>query len=219
MLVDAELDVLALQEVQFESDGNSSLLREISTRTKLKYVSGFPLSQSIFYPGYRSGIAVATRAPHCVKARIDLPNPNLSINRDRQRWTSWDKGLIITKIDFEGMPMWVSSVHCYPFHEFVRQADEKEFTPIWQALANSINGLPNARMIVAGDFNTERRDLLTRLLNHYCLVRAIDGIATHGTQSVDDILHDINLIRRNSKVVPTFSDHAFCLAELTARDD
>lgn len=218
MLIEADVDLVALQEIPFGKTGESPVLEMIATQTHLEYVSGFSLSQSSFHPGHCSGIAVASRFPHSVEQRIRLPNPGLNVIRNQQQWKTWDKGLITIKIDSYREPLWMSSVHGYPFHDFGRHAGEEEFAPVWLRLADAISLIPGIA-IVAGDFNTDRRNLVTGLLNRPRLVPSFEGTATHGDKSVDDILHDIRLIRHRSRVTSNFSDHAFCQADFSFRRD
>jgi endonuclease/exonuclease/phosphatase family metal-dependent hydrolase len=218
-LASADLDILALQEVPFEMDSESGLLRSISKQTNMHHVSVFPLSPSVFHQELRSGLALVSRSPHLAISRFLLPNPRLRSVRTGRKWMTWDKGMIIAKLRIHNVSLWACSVHGFPFHDFGRRADDDEFTLIWQALANAINQLSGSKIIVAGDFNTERRDLLTRLLKHRNIARAIDGTATHGNQSFDDILYDEGLARRSVSVMPSFSDHAFCQAEFSSPSD
>lgn len=215
----ADLDILALQEVPFETGSESELVSSISKHTNMRHVSVFPLSPSIFHQGLRSGLALVSRSPHLAISRFLLPNPRLRSVRTGKKWMTWDKGMIIAKLRINNVSLWACSVHGFPFHDFGRRADDGEFTLIWQALANAINQLPGSKIIVAGDFNTEQRDLLTRLLKHRNIARAINGTATHGNQSVDDILYDEGLARRSVSVMPSFSDHAFCQAEFYSPAD
>lgn len=211
----ADLDVLALQEVPFEGDNQSDLLGSIARKTDLRYVSGFPLSPSTFYPDKRSGVAIASRGPHTVISQVLLPNPRLRSNHTGRRWTSWDKGMITVRLEIGGLTLGMSSLHGYPFHEFGRRAEEQVFGRIWHELANVINQISDGVVVVAGDFNTERRDLITEPVVRHSLISSIDGITTHAGRSVDDILHDTHLARRRIQVLPNFSDHAFCRVEFT----
>jgi endonuclease/exonuclease/phosphatase family metal-dependent hydrolase len=126
--------------------------------------------------------------------------------------------MLLIELNIANLPFWVSSVHCYPFHKFGRKAEEEEFRPIWQALAAAINNIPDYRILVAGDFNTERRDLIVDMVKNHRLIPAIDGTATHRGRAVDDILHAQRLIRRSFSVTPGLSDHAFCQAEFSIED-
>lgn len=214
MLSEADVDFVALQEVPFDGSGSSKVLEMIAARTQLRHVSGFALSQSSFSPGQCAGVAIASRFPHSVEHRVLLPNPGLHVVRNGQHHKTWDKGLITVRIDLRREPLWATSLHCYPFNRFGRHASEEEFAPIWLTLADAINTIPG-KAIVAGDFNTNRRQLLTGLLDHASLAPSFEGVATHGDKSVDDILYDVRLVRRNSKVTPNFSDHAFCQADFS----
>jgi endonuclease/exonuclease/phosphatase family metal-dependent hydrolase len=217
-IIDSDIDVVALQEVPFGRDGESAILRIISARTQLRYVSGFSLSKSFSDFRGLAGVAIASRMPHSVEGRRRLPNPGLYAVKQNQKWKTWDKGLITAKINLNQESLWVASVHCYPFHEFGRCADENEFTPIWSALAKAINEIPGT-IIIAGDFNTERRRLVTGLLERDRLVSSFAGTATHGERSVDDILHDVKLTLHNSTVSLNFSDHTFCQAVFSLRSE
>lgn len=212
-LSESELDILALQEVPFDGAGNSPLLQMIADHSALQYVSGFPLSQATYHPGLRSGVAIASRLPHTIESRFLLPNPRLRSVRGGDIWISWDKGVIVVKIDFSGAPIFLGSVHCYPFHDFGRRASDREFTRIWRELANAVNQIPGP-IVLAGDFNTECRELLTQNLDRIDLISVFPGVDTHGGRSVDDILHDASIIRRDRKIIQNFSDHALCQAEL-----
>ena len=86
ILTDANVDVVALQEVAFDQNGNSPILEKISRQTQLQHVSGFSLSRSSFNSKYDSGVAIASRLPHSVADRVRLPNPHLRIVRRQQQW-------------------------------------------------------------------------------------------------------------------------------------
>jgi hypothetical protein len=152
-----------------------------------------------------------------IRAR-SRPLKRCTPRKNHQEWKTWDKGLITIKINLGRESIWATSVHCYPFHEFGRRADESEFAPIWSTLAQAINEIPGTA-IIAGDFNTERRYLLTSLLDNADVASSFEGTATHAEKSVDDILHGINLFRRSSKVSVSFSDHAFCQADFFIRTE
>jgi len=218
IIAQADLDVLALQEVPFDRHGHSTILTTITEQTKLRYASGFSLSPSGFSSRNRSGIALASRVPHCVSNQMRLPNPDLRSDRPGVSWVSWDKGMLLIELKVSKLPFWVGSVHCYPFHKFDRKAEDEEFTPIWQALAAAVNHIPGEHIIVAGDFNTERRDLITGMVKKHRLIPAIEGMATHRGRAVDDILHSRQLIRRSFAVTSSLSDHAFCQAEFGIED-
>lgn len=210
------LDILALQEVPFGAGNESEILSSIATQTDLRYISTFPLSPSAFHRGIRSGIALASRVPHLLYSRVLLPNPKLHSARPDRDWVSWDKGMIITKMKIDNVSLWVCAFHGFPFHDFGRRAEEREFKRIWRTVADAINQLADSKIIVAGDFNSERRDLLTKLLQRPNITSAVGGATTHGNRSVDDILFDEGLACRSLSVVSGFSDHAFCHAEFSS---
>lgn len=212
-LSESPVDVLALQEVPFDDTGHSPLLRAIEAHSALRHVSGFPLSQASYHQGFRSGVAIVSRLPHSVESRLLLPNPRLRFPNGSKLWESWDKGMIVATINMTGVPIWVASIHCCPFHKFGRHASDEEFTYIWRKLADAIDQIPGP-VIIGGDFNTDSRDPLTRELNQISLSSIFSGMDTHDGKSVDDILHDSEIISKSREVIRTFSDHSFCRTEL-----
>lgn len=214
----AALDVLLLQEVPFGPDGGSAALDLLTARTDLRHASGAPISPSVFAHDQRSGLAVLSRLPQPVSSSMLFPNPHLSVAAaDGARKTSWDKGIQLAGIEAFGVPLTVASLHSQPFHVFGRDAADKEFERIWQAMASLFDGLRTPWIIVGGDFNIEDRDLLFRHLERRRLRGANPGIITHKGRAVDDIVHDEALEVRNFSVFPGFSDHACCVAEAVLR--
>jgi endonuclease/exonuclease/phosphatase family metal-dependent hydrolase len=209
-LRDAEVDVAALQEVPISASGEIGDLKLAADLAGLPNVVVFPLSASCLREGELSGLALLSRYPFRDEQQAKLPNPRLSHDHDGAVLTSYDKGLLSAVIDWNANSVRVVSLHAPPFHRFGRAADE--FGPIWAALARSIGTLADQPLLVGGDFNTGRRELLTEQLNGW-LHRAIGVRNTHLNKSTDDILYTDEFEPVNSQVISTQSDHALCLAE------
>jgi endonuclease/exonuclease/phosphatase family metal-dependent hydrolase len=219
-LAGAELDVVALQEVTFASDGSSRQLDAITSGTELKHRVTYSLSPSAFHPGLCSGLAVLSRTQHGPVWRIALPNPGLLHRGPDGLMTSWSKGLVATCIMRDRMATWIACVHGYPFHRFGRDSREAEFAPIWRALGAAINGLPAGPLVVSGDFNSGDRSLLIHQIDRR--VRpVVDGALADNPalRSGDDVLYGAGLALRRATVTKTFSDHPLLSTEFAMESE
>jgi endonuclease/exonuclease/phosphatase family metal-dependent hydrolase len=209
-----ELDVLALQEVLFDDEGNSSMLDSFSAQTELRYVYSRKLSPSMLDPTLHSGLAIVSRVPLRPITFSTLPNPDLSVMSDSGEIRTFDKGLVAATVALSGHDLTVASLHSFPFHRFGRDASDPEFTPIWESLAEDIERLPGTHLAIGGDFNTEFRDLVLSRTKRE-LRGTFTGIATHRTNKFDDILRSPELIVHAEPIaLETFSDHRLCVVEL-----
>jgi endonuclease/exonuclease/phosphatase family metal-dependent hydrolase len=208
-VIDQRIDVLALQEVDFDVIGRSAVLAALRTETALEYVYAEPLSPSSYLPGHRAGLGLASRVPIAGQSLELLPNPRLAVGE----LTSYDKGAVAGTIQAGDLRVMLVSVHAFPFRRFGRTPDEAEFAPIWQALASQLGKLGDGALVVCGDFNTARRDLLLGATARP-LARAIGNRPTHRGQSIDDILYSADLVAGQPLVLPSFSDHDLCVVTL-----
>lgn len=208
------IDVLALQEVDFDQGRRSELLETITSGTALKYSAAFPISESSFFEGRNAGIAVASRFPLSGVASVMLPNPQLCVDGRGGFMRSHDKGFLSAKVDADGFDVTVVALHALPFHIFRREAAAPEFRYVWKQLAHDIESLDAGPLIVCGDFNTPRRDLVLAELRAE-LARAVGDRPTFEDFAYDDILYTgDDFIQLSVEVVKNFSDHALCIAEL-----
>src|SRR6266542_5423429 len=125
IIAQADLDVLALQEVPFDRHGHSTILTTITEQTKLRYASGFSLSPSGFSSRNRSGIALASRVPHCVSNQMRLPNPDLRSDRPGVSWVSWDKVILLIAPTIAKQTFSLRSVHSYHVDTFDAKAEDE----------------------------------------------------------------------------------------------
>lgn len=213
LLAEYDVDVLALQEIDFDPVGRSAVLDALRD-SPLGHVYAEPLSPSTYLPDHRAGLGIASRVPIVGHGLDLLPNPGLQIEANGQRMHSFEKGMIAGTVEFDGLRVTVASVHALPFRRFGRTPDEAEFAPIWQALADELGKFDGDPLVVCGDFNTPRRDLLLDVSDRV-LARAIGDRPTHRGQSTDDILYSTELIpAAEPLVLPTCSDHELCLVYL-----
>jgi endonuclease/exonuclease/phosphatase family metal-dependent hydrolase len=209
------LDVLVLQEVPFDKNHHSAEIDAITVHSNLRYCSTFPLSPSIFHEGGLSGLAVISRTPLRVASRVYLPNPRMQFDSDTgKRIVSWDKGMLLAQTGHASSSLYVASLHGFPFHMFRRDATDPEFDSIWKSLAYELDHIAGTA-VVAGDFNTDRLELITSKLTKRSMQPLVKG--TGGT--LDDILCDTDVTLRNLTITTTFSDHPLFIAELSLISD
>jgi endonuclease/exonuclease/phosphatase family metal-dependent hydrolase len=210
-LIAARVDVAALQEVRFSTSGDLGDLELVAKRAGLPHIAAFPLSVSLFDSEASAGVALLSRRPLCKKRPRKLPNPGLRREGNGSVLDSHDKGLLEAVFDHDGQPVRMISLHALPFHRFGRVP--QDFESIWTALAELIEPVTEVPLLIAGDFNTNHRELLTDRVQGK-LHSAIGQQITHENRATDDILYTDMFRLISQDVVPTYSDHALCLAEL-----
>jgi endonuclease/exonuclease/phosphatase family metal-dependent hydrolase len=211
-LVAADVQVAALQEVRFSELGEPEGLAAVAERLRMPYLLSFPLSSSCFRASDSVGVAVLSRFPLAEERRTLLPNPRLQSGSNGCVSVTHDKGVLSAVVRWGRRLVRVASVHSFPFHRFGRAPEEDEFDGVWSTLARSIHASEEEAVLVCGDFNTERRELLTDHMDRK-LYRAIVDRVTHRDLATDDILFSEELDLVESEVVSTYSDHALCVAE------
>jgi len=218
---EAAVDVLAVQEMDFDPAGRSMVRDTLRSATALEHVYAEPLSPSAYLPGHRSGLAIASRVPVLAHGLDLLPNPRLRNGPGPAGMVSYDKGLIAGTVrcaDQDGAAgLTVVSLHALPFRRFGRQPEEPEFSRIWQALADLLHNYRDGPLVVAGDFNTRHRALVLDAAER-SLSRAIGDLPTHRGQPTDDVLYTDELVQRaEPQVIRNFSDHGLFVVELARR--
>jgi hypothetical protein len=200
------IDVLALQGVDFAGPGRSAVLAALTGRTPLTEVRSLPLSDSSYFPGRLAGVAVASAYPMDHSVACLLPNPRLAVVRAGKQLTSHDKGLLSCVLDLGDRRVVVASLDMYPFGLFGRSADEQPFAEVWHELAYHLAALDLLPMVLAGAFQTPRRDLI---LQSRFKSTAQDGSGV-------DILHSAGLSAvTGPQVVPTSTGHPLYIADLS----
>lgn len=214
LVIEHRIDVLAMQEVDFDVIGRSSVLAALRTQTALEHIHAEPLSPSSFLPGFRAGLALASRVPIAGAGLRRLPNPGLS----KGEQATYDKGSIAGTVQLDGQRLGVVSVHSFPFLRFGRSAEESEFAPIWRAMADRIGKMGEDPVVVGGDFNTPDRELLLRN-TPFPMYRAVGDRPTHCGRATDDILYTGDLVlTEQARILASFSDHDLCVATFAYPD-
>src|SRR5581483_10274368 len=213
LLIHHQLDIVALQEVDFHAPGRSRTLDAIAKSTPLRYTASSMLSESMFDPACGAVVAIASRFPLDNVVRRLFENPDLTGELDGAPIRMFDKGYVSAVLGVAGRIVSFISLHSFPFHLFGRDAEDPAFRHIWSALSADLATLTPAPLIVCGDFNTSRRALLSRD-RKLRLSRAITRQPTYQDQTIDDMLFSRHFELVNVAVVDNFSDHRLCLAEV-----
>lgn len=212
LLLEHKVDIIGLQEVDFDTSARSFILETIQQETPLSHNVHNILSDSSFSPTGQAGVALASRYPMVDHERTRFTNPELDTELNGNQIRTHDKGFVSATIMFPGMAISAVSLHTIPFNLFGREADELEFKPMWQEISFKLTDFSARPLVVCGDFNTEQRDLIfTR--NNY-LTRAVTTEPTHKGKANDDILYSTGLELLNVSVLDNFSDHRLCIVEL-----
>jgi endonuclease/exonuclease/phosphatase family metal-dependent hydrolase len=214
LLSDLDIDVLGLQEVDFDADARSGILDVITANTPLIHVAHNILSESSFIPAGRAGVAVASRFPLGNLRRMEFKNPDLAVQLDGKQIRTHDKGLLSATVALPDRLLSVVSLHAFPFHIFGHHASDGIFAPIWSRLSEELGRFECQPVVIFGDFNTNKRELVLESASH-ALERAIKDLPTYKDQSYDDILYSPDFSARSTRTIDNFSDHRLCVTELS----
>lgn len=222
LLADLRPDLLALQEIEFAPSSGvvSPSSAEIFEASGLPFRELFPLSPSHANPGRRLGIALASRWPLRNAWMAKLPMPAVARGTaSAPTFEPHDKGLVVATVRTAHGDTVFGSVHVFPFHRFNSRAGDRRMAGVWDALAAAVDALPSHHpVLLAGDYNTEDRTLLTSRLSGRELASAAAGMPSRPTgQAFDDVLFSdaFTLLRCYARA--TFSDHHLVVAEFGTR--
>lgn len=209
-----QVDAIALQEVDLHGHLPASrILEALSTETDLGNTASMRLSRSSFEAGDSMGIAVATRFPIESAKKYFLPNPELPVTWGDQTASSFDKGAISCVMKTAGSHIRFISVHIFPFHRFGRTAQDADMAGVWKTVSAFIEESQQP-VVVAGDFNTNRRDLIPEVAGG-TMCSAVGLLPTHNGSATDDIIFSQHFEQMGRpRVVDNFSDHMLCVADL-----
>ena len=213
LLMSRRVDIIGLQEVPFDQSARSWLLNIIQDHTPLGHIAYNVLSESSFQSNCRAGVALASRFPLTDCKPIQFNNPELRTELQGNPIRTYDKGLVSATVLLEGQDISIVSLHTFPFHLFGRDADESAFRQMWTDLSAELDRLRIRPLIVCGDFNTSKRDLVIGQ-NGRTLSRAVINEPTHRGQPIDDVLYSKEFKAVNVEVISNFSDHRICITDL-----
>ena len=212
LLIRYKLDIVGLQEVDFLASPRSLTLETIRDNTSLRHGAFSILSESAFHPVGQAGVAIVSRFPLKETKRRRFSNPELGGKLNGEPIRSFDKGFVSTRVSIGPKLISAVSVHAFPFHLFGRDAQDPAFSHVWSDLSDCLAQLTSTPLVVCGDFNTDKRDLIAS--ENLSLTRAITHQPTYRNDTVDDVLFTQDFQLQGVEVVDNFSDHRLCYAEL-----
>lgn len=210
---DQSLDVVALQETELTSEGESLMFASESN------VRTWPICPSDVSPDGRCGLSIVSRPGRTDLAKwrlARLTNPGLTREMDDSVWKSFDKAFVVGEVSCGSRSIVVVNLHFHAFRIFRR--DPSEFPSLWEELARRIEVAAGSEpTVVMGDFNSEDRNLLLRYYRGSLTSLVAGKSTTPMGLSLDDILVSPHLTARDVRIVPTLSDHHLCSALLSMR--
>jgi endonuclease/exonuclease/phosphatase family metal-dependent hydrolase len=211
------VDVLCLQEVHFyREEPDEQLVAELG-EVGLTHFVGLPLSESHLDPSARLGVGLASRHPISQRDRFVLDRPHLTASVRGERWVLHDKGMVGCALEtFSAQPLWVYSLHLFPFFEFGVGEADSHVDRMWHEFWDYADGLVGrGQLVLAGDFNQQSRRHAARRWSkqnwHFCFERV--GTTANGL-ALDEIVLNWPAAEPKTALVPTFSDHYLVTADV-----
>lgn len=215
MVDEHDIEILALQEVDFLADGTSATLDVLRSATPLKHLVARPLSPSSFVEGGWAGVAVLSRFPLTDRDTGEFLNPNLSSSGPDRRLSSHDKGFVAATVLYpSGGSFRVFCLHAMPYHLFGRDPAEAAFRHVWSDVADSIARYADGPLMVCGDFNASDRRLVLQTGNDLALTSTVGEQLTYKDMAADDVLVSDHFHGVDVRLLPNFSDHLLCLVRI-----
>lgn len=200
--------IVSLQEVLFLSDDTESQAKKIANLAGFPYWVEWKISDSHLIKNAEIGNAIISKYPIIEQKRIHLVNPELSTKLNGKKISSHNKGFLQITFDIKNKKFTLISGQSLPFHLFKK--DPTDYKYIFEELEQIILNVYTPS-IVCGDFNTNQIKELFPSINFSQLT----GVITRPTgEEHDNFLCSKHWTNVNVWVLPTRSDHHFCLAEL-----
>ena len=208
---ECDFDIICFQEYPTNIDESNSLTEEIINKTKLKYYVEKDTYDSYLFKGGRVGVAIFSKYEIKESYITQFINPNIiKKNSKGNTYYSYDKAIIKIKVKVENEDYTVITGHAIAFAPFDKSA--LDFPESYKPLEKLINDCSNTKLIVLGDFNSEKlfdlipnaKNVVTDIIN---MPTTKDYYEKSGEVQMDYIL--INDKIKASKIykIDNFSDH------------
>ena len=204
---DENIDVICFQEII--TTGNIDYIGMIMEKTDLKYEEHFKLSPNHLVENTDLGIAILSKYPIESSIKKMFTNPRLSkTTSSGNTYYSFDKGLLVSKINVDGNYIDVLTHHGFPFRRFNTTPEANE--SVFVEFDNYIKEFnPD---VVTGDFNAECFiDMMPYMRENY--VKTIDAPTTDDGKKFDNILIK-NGKNYTTKIIEALSDHFVVIEEI-----
>lgn len=210
-------DIICLQEINIpirNLEGNQA--KEMAVNLNIPFISVTKLCESHLKKTMLSGISILSKHYINNEQCIILTNPRLEqIQENGEKWHTFDKGFLKTRIRLNNRLIYVITGHTVPFHYFNSDFSEKRFENIRNEIEGFILNDLKYPIIVCADMNYKHIEKLIPNVFKSGFKSVQNDRPTTPTDKVQDHIFftkNINLIY--SRVIKSKADHYLCLAEL-----
>lgn len=218
-----DLDVVCFQEFPVEIEGQELLKEFIFNNTKLKYCSMHTTSPSFLFKGGKVGVAIFSKYDIFAEEKTYFDNPKLTkTSKNGEIYASFDKGIILAKINFHGELINIITGHAIAFAPFDKKAED--FPQSYKPLSNLILKISNNNeaLIVCGDFNTEYlfdlipeiRNIVSDIVDGSTTPSGMEGKTYKNGRKLDYILINNKFKKCETSKIENLSDHYLCIASI-----
>ena len=208
-------DVVCLQEVPFVP-GRSDFAHAVAELTNLPYFESIAVSPSHLHQDAQLGLCILSRSPLIRTEKLELPNPNVIVHlEDGRREPSHDKIVLTASIELDGQAIEICCAHLPAFHTLKRHPGEPLFAPLRSRLRETINPRLRLPCLVLGDLNTDTIENLIPGLTRLTDARELISVPTRVDGAIcDQIVLSRHWGRGVATIIPTWSDHHICVADI-----
>ena len=203
---DEDIDIICFQEIITTERIN--YIKRIMDNTNLKYEEHFETSPCHLVENAEMGIAILSKYSIEDSIKKMFTNPRLSkTTSSGNTYYSFDKGLLITKVNVNGSYISVLTHHGFPFRRFnTTPEDNKNVFIEFDNYIKEFNPY-----VVTGDFNAETFiDMMDYTRNNY--IKTINEVTTDDGKKFDNIL--LKNSNYSSKIIKSLSDHFMIVSEI-----
>lgn len=203
------IDIICFQEII--TTERIGYIKRLSDGTNLKYYEQFETSPCHLVENAEMGIAILSKYPIESSIKKMFTNPRLSkTTSSGNTYYSFDKGLLISKVNINGNYISVLTHHGFPFRRFNTTPEANE--SVFVEFDNFIKELnPD---VITGDFNAEGFiDMMDYTRDNY--IKTIDVPTTDDGKKFDNILIK-NGKNYTTKIIESLSDHFVVIEEIEA---
>lgn len=153
LLLSESPDIITLQETH--QNAAYDQVKLLADELGYGYFVHDSTSRSHIDPAMRLGHAIISRHPIISHQTGLFRNPNLSVEwEDGSQATSFDKGFTTCRIDVNGTPVAITTLHLLPFRRFNVELDSDQSRDIMRGVSTTISA-PDDKWIIQGDFNID----------------------------------------------------------------
>lgn len=217
-------DILCLSEVLMDDiEGKSIMTETISHATRLPHFKTLRSEESWIYIGKHYGMAIISKFPLEKYEKVLLPNPKFEATRDDgDHWVMHNKYAQYARLNIEGIPLNLFSLHYFPVHHFKKKMSGIEMKPYRESLIETFRSKGfETPTIIAGDFNDKETTLkkaFPELFSTGELATAltVETTLVDGDDQLDHILYTKKHFKvQSAEAKPFLSDHYYVTGNLS----